>query len=717
MANIRSAWGIDIGNRALKAVKLMRVDGRLKVADVDIIEHEQILSSAGDNKESLIQTALANFVQRHQIKKNIVGISVSGQTSFARFIKLPPVEPSKVPEIVKFEAAQQIPFPLDEVEWSYHLFETPDSPDVEVGIFALRKELVNNQIQQFTALDMNVQVVQISPLAVYNGMYYDGRLSDGTTMIIDCGAENTDLIIADGESVWLRTLSIGGNTFTDALTKSFKMDFAKAEELKRNAATSKYQRQIFQSMRPVFADLVSEIQRSIGFYGTAHRDSQIKKIIALGSTFRLPTLQKYLQQNLQLDVERIDGFSGGPPADAKLVATLSENIVSLGTAYGLAVQAMGDSKINSSLLPETIRKAKIWKEKLPWFGLTAACFLVGTAAAYGRWYTERNSFALKGTIYDENKTRIAAATSLDRKFGALGETGTSEKKRMVAINEMRVGAEIWPMLHGDIVSRLPAQPNEDAVKAIARTAREQIVLDQYVAEYLPKIGEALTKSENDFKSYGSSPALVPATGIDAPPAVVDPTTGEPVAAAAAAAPAANGDLPADPRGFLINIRCTTPNEKGVVFVREKFIARLLQLDEYEAYKAGLPYYFARASVVSQMPVKDDPSRITGIPDNPGGLPTVTPPTGVDAGGTPTGAIVDPARPNGGFTGGSRPIVTPTKPAGTDPSVPADPSAAIAIIDPQTGEDMSSDLSFVIKLAVVLDPRSTAKPGKIATPKK
>src|SRR5436305_11870144 len=159
--------------------------------------------------------------------------------------------------------------------------------------------------------------MQMNPLAVYNAIYHDEK-GDGTTMIVDLGAENTDLVIAEGESVWLRSIPIGGNNFTEALVKSFKLNFAKAEDLKRNAATSKYARQIFQAMRPVFADLVAEIQRSIGFYASVHRDSRIRKIIALGGTFRLPGLQKYLQQNLQLDVERLSSVQAASSSDSKL---------------------------------------------------------------------------------------------------------------------------------------------------------------------------------------------------------------------------------------------------------------------------------------------------------------------------------------------------------------------------------------------------------------
>ena len=48
---------------------------------------------------------------------------------------------------------------------------------------------------------------------------------------------------------------------TEALVKAFKLSFSKAETLKRTAASSKYARQIFQAMRPIFADLVQELQR------------------------------------------------------------------------------------------------------------------------------------------------------------------------------------------------------------------------------------------------------------------------------------------------------------------------------------------------------------------------------------------------------------------------------------------------------------------------
>src|SRR5215218_2354535 len=104
MATPRFAWGIDIGNRALKAIKLVRDGDSVRVDDFDVIEHETVLSNSGDNREQLIISALNQFAQRHRWNGGPVAVGVAGQASFLRFIKLPPVDPKKIPEIVRFEA-------------------------------------------------------------------------------------------------------------------------------------------------------------------------------------------------------------------------------------------------------------------------------------------------------------------------------------------------------------------------------------------------------------------------------------------------------------------------------------------------------------------------------------------------------------------------------------------------------------------------------------
>jgi type IV pilus assembly protein PilM len=618
MATPKFAWGIDIGNRALKAVKLVSSAEGLVIDDFDVIEHEGILSSAGDNRESMIQSALAQFVQRHPgIDKGQVGVGVTGQQSFARFIKLPPVEPKKIPEIVRFEAIQQIPFPLDEVEWSYQLFQDPESPDVEVGIFAMRKDLVNQHIKFFTDAKLNVQAVQMNPLAVYNAMYYDSRIK-GTTMMIDVGAENTDLIIAEGETIWMRSISIGGNNFTEALTKAFKVNFAKAEDLKRNASTSKYGRQIMQAMRPIFADLVSEIQRSIGFYSSVHKESRISKVVAIGSTFRLPGLQKYLSQNLTLDVEKLDrlgtGSTGGAMEDAKIAASLSDNLLSAAGAYGLALQVMGQGKISSSLLPERIRREKMWAEKTKWFVGAAALFMVGAAIPYARWYWDNSQFTNSDNV--DLVTKIGdvqrKATANDAAWQTIESAGATEKVRMNNIRDISRDKDLWAKINTLIYNTLPqnapgaqkelSSADPDVIKKIKRGDRNQIVMDAMVQHYVPEIN--LLANEDIAGKADLSVNVIPLEGAGGG-AYQGGGSNYAVSPGQGAAP--TGPAAKPQRGFIITMKLTTPNSGGATIIN-KFNSALLAFQP----TVDLPFTITQATIVDPMKIKEDKAIITAM---------------------------------------------------------------------------------------------------------
>ena len=474
MAN--TAWGIDIGNRALKAVKLSRGPTGVVVEDFAFIEHETILSEAGDNRDQLVETALARFVARHETKKVECNVGVSGQQSFARFVKLPPVEPKKVPEIVKFEAVQQIPFPLDEVEWSYQLFETADDPDVEVGIFAMRKELVNDFVTNFVAVDLDVAAVQTVPLATYNALRYDGRLDKGHSVILDLGANSCEMTIADNDSIWMRSLDIGGNTFTEALAKAFKIDFDKAEEMKRGAKQSKYAKQIYQAMRPVFGDLVSEVQRSIGYYSSSHRDTKLRKIICTGGGFKLNGLSGYLQKNLQMTVEKPQKFRSPAPEEADAAAAMSEHALSGMGAYGLALQLLGEAKVSSSLLPTNIKVDKMWRDKTKWFmvagGLCAAALGIAAAGVF----LKSTAFERGGPARSELSTIQSEAQSLDQRWSSVTSDGSAELRQVQNVNVLVSDRDYWGQLLVDITNNLPTPP-ENVARALAGQLGDPAVYD------------------------------------------------------------------------------------------------------------------------------------------------------------------------------------------------------------------------------------------------
>ncbi len=476
MARAKSVWGIDIGQCALKALKLRDVGGQVQVENFQVIEHPMILSQPDANRPELISAALGEFLDAASVDNSHVVIAVPGQSSFSRFVKLPPVEAKRIPDIVRFEAEQQIPFPMTEVIWRWQTFQDPDSPDMEVGIFAMKRSDVAEMLSHYAGVSLPVDTVQVAPLALYNFMTFDGQVAEeGATLLADVGADKTDLVVADGGRVWTRTIQIGGNNFTEALVRTFKLSFDKAEKLKRTAASSKYARQVFQAMRPVFSDLVQEIQRSVGYYTSLHRESRFKKVVGLGNGFKLPGLQKFIEQNLNIPVSRIDSYNRLQPSESVNAPAMNENVLSFAVAYGLAVQGLGEAEVSTNLLPEEILRQRRWKKKRPWF-VAAAIVLLAAMFAPG-YRANVDSQKLK----DASKLGAARSVIRDlnqriREYNSVRGEGDQEEQQIKSFVQLFGYRSFWPamltMVDRSIESVAPDQPKLAAYGRLLRFRQE-----------------------------------------------------------------------------------------------------------------------------------------------------------------------------------------------------------------------------------------------------
>ncbi|MHC4562123.1 MAG: type IV pilus assembly protein PilM [Planctomycetota bacterium] len=463
MARAKSVWGIDIGQCALKALKLVDLEEVVQVDDFAIIEHSEILSQPDVDRDQLIRQSLEQFLTLHDIQGSAVALSVPGQSSFTRFFKPPPVETKELPNVVRFEAAQQIPFPIDEVIWRWQAFQEEDSPDVEVGIFAMKRVDIADMLSHLTDVGMHADLVQVAPLALYNFMTHDEQVDpEGATLLVDMGGDKTDLVVAHGSHIWTRTIQIGGNNFTEALAKAFKLSFAKAEKLKRSAATSKYARQVFQAMRPVFSDLVQELQRSVGYYISLHRDTRFVKLLGMGNGFKLPGLQRFLEQNLNIPVARLDHFKHIAPSGNVNVPGYQEGVLSFGAAYGLAIQALRETRVQTNLLPAEIARQRVWAKKTPWFVTAAALALLALACPAYR------SFIDSRALPDETKSRTVLKeakeikTRLDgwrKEYDGYKQQGTQEAGQINQYLQLFAYRDAWPSIEGMMAEAIRAATN------------------------------------------------------------------------------------------------------------------------------------------------------------------------------------------------------------------------------------------------------------------
>ena len=89
------------------------------------------------------------------------------------------------------------------------------------------------------------------------------------------GTDATDLVITNGFRVWQRSIPVGRHPFHPGPGEGVEAHLpqGRAPEAQRHGGPDP--KAVFQAMRPVFSDLLTEVQRSIGFFSSIDRTAKI----------------------------------------------------------------------------------------------------------------------------------------------------------------------------------------------------------------------------------------------------------------------------------------------------------------------------------------------------------------------------------------------------------------------------------------------------------
>jgi type IV pilus assembly protein PilM len=218
---------------------------------------------------------------------------------------------------------------------------------------------------------------------------YDPENPPPSVVVISMGTDTTDLVVTNGFRIWQRSIPIGGSHFTKQLTKEMKLTFAKAEQLKRNARQSEDPKAVFQAMRPVFNDLVQELQRSIGYFRSIDREAKIEAGVVLGNAMRLPGLQPYVEKNLGIPIKKVSEFRHLSGANVLSTPKYKDNLLSFAVSYGLCIQGVKKGRLSTNLIPRELITARLIRRKKPWALVGLAVLLLSIAFNYlfqwNRW--------------------------------------------------------------------------------------------------------------------------------------------------------------------------------------------------------------------------------------------------------------------------------------------------------------------------------------------
>ena len=112
-----------------------------------------------------VQLAIKELAKSLKLAKQKTAYSLSGQSVFVRFVKLPPLEEENVDELVRFEAQQNVPFPIDEVVWDWQALKG-GGIETEVILVAIKSDSLNDLNEVVAETGLGTRLVDAAPTAL-----------------------------------------------------------------------------------------------------------------------------------------------------------------------------------------------------------------------------------------------------------------------------------------------------------------------------------------------------------------------------------------------------------------------------------------------------------------------------------------------------------------------------------------------------------------------
>ena len=211
MLNTKSFLAVDFGAGSLKLAEFeINEAGGLRLKNFSI----KPLGPEGaqeTTREAIILKALQETLVELGTKAKDVNVCAPGFHVFSKFVKLPPVDATKVTQIIQYEAQQNVPFPLSEVVWDYQILGSAPSGELEVLLVAIKSDVVEGLFRVAAQAKLRLQLCDASPAALCNAFRYNyGDLED-CTMLLDIGAKTSNLLFFEKGKVFSRSINLGAN--------------------------------------------------------------------------------------------------------------------------------------------------------------------------------------------------------------------------------------------------------------------------------------------------------------------------------------------------------------------------------------------------------------------------------------------------------------------------------------------------------------------------
>jgi len=313
-----------------------------------------------EERSQFLKTEVKDFLSKNKAKTPV--ISLPGRGMLIRQLSIPKVPIKKLKDILKYEVQQQIPFPLEVVEWKYQIVGE-EEPNLNLILSAIKKELVNNYLSQVMELGIDPVFLDTDLFAIYNAFRFSPFYHENECKaILEIGETSSNFIIYHQNKILMRSLTVSGSTITTSITETEGISYEEAEKKKIEEGMN------LPACVSSIESLNTEIQNSIDYWRFTQKGPEVSELYICGRGVLLKGFKEFLQEKSRIKTEYFSPLSG-IELNSKFEG-LKEKDIEMASLTGLALRNLGISFINIDMLPEEIKRIREFKLNRPYIYLS-----------------------------------------------------------------------------------------------------------------------------------------------------------------------------------------------------------------------------------------------------------------------------------------------------------------------------------------------------------
>lgn len=428
MLNVKSFLAADFGALSLKVAEFEPNEAgglRLRQYGFRTLGPEGLQEST---REATLQKALQDLLATGGFQSKQVNVCAPGFHVFSKFVKLPPVDTSKVTQIIQYEAQQNVPFPLEEVVWDYQILGAAPTGELEVLLVAIKSDIVEGLFRTAEGAGTKLSLVDVSPAALANAFRYNYGDLEGCSMLLDIGAKTSNLLFFEKETIYARGINIGANSITTDFGKESKMAWDQAEATKiehgfvslggaYEEPDDPHQQAISKIARQVMTRLHIQVNQTIQFYRGQQGGSAPQRLFLSGGASTLPYTAQFFAEKLNLPVEYFNPLRNvqiDPGVNLEELARVGHQ---MGELVGLGLRNLAHCPVELNLMPRSALQGQTFAARKPYFIAMMAC-LVAILFAFGFFYDRiaKDKQAAKEKLLPQLQTLTTTQQKLEQEM-------------------------------------------------------------------------------------------------------------------------------------------------------------------------------------------------------------------------------------------------------------------------------------------------------------